>query len=392
MSEDVFEGRFPAGYGGIVEGADGKLFHVAAYGSTLAAFVSDDGGRSWAEPAPLQGPQGPVEAGKSVGLTRLASGALAIHYCTAAASSGGYDGLFYRWSGDEGATWSERVQVNLPGATAWPHYDVMIQSRSGRLVLPVRWCHSHRAKQLDKHSHTWFPEMDVTFVYFSDDEGRTWSRSDDDLVVWFKDGYGNMAPCDEPTVAQMSDGNLILFMRTTLGRVAQSISEDDGETWSLVELNSLCNSYSPVRIRSIPKTGDLHCVWNNVTIDENRRGFRRSRLTSAVSRDNAASWEGFRNLECCSAIENVARVVDREEPQYSKSAENFEGYPTGYVVYRYADAFYAGDRVIFMYSYEQKVLSEGAQTGESDEAAPRPDRYAKLVNAPIDWLYDAGQA
>ena len=387
MPENIYEGRFPAGYGGLVETADGKLLHVASYAGVLSTFTSEDGGRSWSEPLPLQGPEGPFEGRHSIGTTRLASGALGIHYVTDPASSGGYHALLYRWSADEGATWSESVHVNLPGATAWPLYDALVQTRSGRLVLPVRWCHSHRAQQLERHSHTWLPEMDVTFVYFSDDEGRTWSRSDDDLVVWVNEGYGNMAPCDEPTVAQMSNGNLILFMRTTLGRIAQSISEDDGETWSLVELNSLCNSYSPARIRSVPQTADLHCVWNNVTIDENRRGFRRSRLTSAVSRDNAATWECFRNLECCSALENVPRVEDPEEPKYSKSAERFEGFPPGYVVYRYPDMFHVKDRVIFMYSYEQKVVSEAGHTGESDEVSGKPDRYVKLVSAPKDWLY-----
>lgn len=391
--EDVLEGRFAGGYGGVLEIEGGKLLHITG---GLRGFTSEDGGRSWSEPFELEGPEGAIEGHSSVGLTRLSSGALALHYSNDIVRSEGYRKLAYRWSVDEGASWSEEVCINPHGAIAWPHYDALIQSRSGRLILPVRQCFAHRAKETlalgafqDEsggiYGHTLIPEMVITFIYFSDDEGRTWSQSEDELMLWVNQGYGNVALCSEPTVAQMSDGNLILFMRTTLGRIAQSVSEDDGETWSLVQLNSLCNSCSPPRIRQIPQTGDLHCVWNNVTIEENRRGFRRSRLSSAVSRDNAQTWECFRNLECCSALENIAEIKDPEEPKHSKQGEKFEGFPPGYVIYRYPNVFYTKDRVLFMYSYEQVSAAEGRVVGESD--VNKPDNYCKLLDVPIDWVY-----
>ena len=390
-SNSVFEGQFPIGYGGIVQLEHNKLF-FATLG--VRGSISEDGGRNWSEPFPLRGPEGPFE-GKPVGLIRLASGALAMHYCTDR-YLGGYHGLWYRWSVDEGATWSEAVRINQPGATAWPLSDAMVQIRSGRLLLPVFWCFGHRAKECLKlgasqyangqiYGHSWIPEMSITCVYLSDDEGKTWFRSDDELMLWVNEGYGNMASCDEPTVAQMSNGNLILFMRTTQGRIVQSISEDDGETWSLAALNSLCNSDSPPRIRRIPSTGDLHCVWNNVTIEENRRGFRRSRLTSAVSRDNARTWQCFRNLECYSALEDIAEIHDPEEPQFVKQGEASEGLPRG-LMYRYPNMFYIEDRVIFMYSYEHKIVAEGLTSGESDMS--KPGVYIKLLSTPIDWVYN----
>ncbi len=49
--------------------------------------------------------------------------------------------------------------------------------------------------------------------------------------------------------------------------------------------------------------------------------------------------------------------------------------------------FYVGDRVIFMYSNEGKLSVEGVMAGESDNATGAPDRYCKLVNVPLDWVY-----
>ena len=81
--------------------------------------------------------------------------------------------------------------------------------------------------------------MDITFVYYSDDEGRTWHRSQDELMGWFNDGYDGVTPVDEPVAAELRDGRLLLFARSTVGRIVKSSSRDGGETWSTVEPTDL---------------------------------------------------------------------------------------------------------------------------------------------------------
>ncbi len=107
--------------------------------------------------------------------------------------------------------------------------------------------------------------MDTTFVYFSDDEGKTWKASKTEVVIWHKDGLGGMWPCDEPgrlrPLAQLKD-KLLMFMRTTLGRIYATTSKDGGENWQMPQPTDLAMSYSPCRLRRIPTSGDLLCVWN----------------------------------------------------------------------------------------------------------------------------------
>ena len=123
-----------------------------------------------------------------------------------------------------------------------------------------------------------------------DDEGETWAQCDGKIYIWRQDGFGGMFPCDEPSIAPAGDGRLLMFMRTTLGVLYQSWSEDEGETWSMPEPTQLSSSYSPARLRAVPGTGDLVCVWNQVSAREIEAGGRRCRLSSAVSRDGGATW------------------------------------------------------------------------------------------------------
>lgn len=46
--------------------------------------------------------------------------------------------LAFSTSSDEGATWSDLVQMNRYHTHGTPHVDTLIQTRTGRLILPVR--------------------------------------------------------------------------------------------------------------------------------------------------------------------------------------------------------------------------------------------------------------
>ena len=41
-------------------------------------------------------------------------------------------------SADEGKTWSKAVRMNRYNTNGSPHVDTLIQTRKGRLILPVR--------------------------------------------------------------------------------------------------------------------------------------------------------------------------------------------------------------------------------------------------------------
>jgi len=117
---------------------------------------------------------------------------------------------------------------------------------------------------------------------------------------------------DEPTIAETKDGKVLFFARSTVGRIVQSWSDDGGVHWTPVLPTNLANSYSPARLVRIPKTGDLLCVWNHMSGEEIRRGYRRGRLTAAISKDGGHAWENFKTLELSEGLDDVARV----EPEY----------------------------------------------------------------------------
>ena len=228
-----FETTVGGGHGSLVELTTGELLLMD---TRLRLSRSVDGGRTWSDFAPAVDEQGAALLGgpNSTGLLRLQSGALAITYGRTKTMAGPHDdfGLFIRLSRDEGQTWLPEVRINLPGVYAPSYHNAMIQLSSGRLVFPVRWIlagsHADRGARthawgrlggqrfpVEGHAHR--PEMDITFVYYSDDEGQTWQRSRDELMGWFNDGYDGVTPVDEPVAAELRDGRVLLFGRSTVG-------------------------------------------------------------------------------------------------------------------------------------------------------------------------------
>ena len=400
MSDQAFDvDTVPFGLArfGFLELTGGRFLALAP---GMKGSVSEDRGRTWGEPSPLVTRDGAALIGRGTcGILRLASGRLAIQYMRAELSSipsvvAEENGIYFATSADEGQTWSEECRVNLPGASGWPYYDVMIQTKSGRLVLPVRAVYAGRRSEMKAGTawgtvkghkvnvagHAHYPELDIAYVYYSDDEGQTWRQSENHVLGWPDDGTRGTYATDEPTVAQASDGRLLMFARSTLGRVIEAWSDDDGTSWSRGLPNALCNSYSPVRLRAIPPSGDLHCVWNQVIPDEIRRGFRRSRLTSAISKDNGATWQHFKMLDCAEPLDKTPRQEPDPSIEFVVADRDCGDMPEDYCVYRYPNVAYVGDTVYIGYSREAFKYS----------GAPA---YQFILRAmPIEALYDDSQS
>lgn len=388
---------------GFVKRSDGAFLAVNRNERyELEGAISRDGGRSWGEQYPIVTASGkPTERARGTSIIRLHSGRIALHYGQfegdVEKKPGGqanHDNEYIELcctSDDEGKTWSEPCALNHPAARGSPMYDVMLQTSSGRLILPVRACYAGRLSEKEASriqgtaaghpvgtgSEGQYPQMDIAYVYYSDDEGRTWRRSANHVLVWPENGKLGVYPLDEPTVAQATDGRLVMIGRSTLGRVVESWSDDDGVTWTRALPNALCNSYSPARVRAIPSTGDLHCVWNQVTRDEIRRGFRRSRLTSAISKDCGKTWEHFTTLDVADPLDKSPYQAPGPEIGYVGSEEGYVGeLPANYCIYRYADMRYEDDMAYIIYRRNGFSRPGGARA-----------RFV-LRAMPIEWLYD----
>ena len=183
---------------------DGRLMML----STGKARYSGDKGLTWTTEQSLSVPV--------TFATRLNSGKL---------GGPGPDDLFYV-SDNDGQTWEARGKMllgKLIGPVrvgseadlsqayipAWPYSTgagaLLIQTRSGRILMPTRFTSGSGSGgynagswgvldgelvAIEGHSHS--PEPDITYVFYSDDEGRTWKRTDG-LMVWHKEATGALA-------------------------------------------------------------------------------------------------------------------------------------------------------------------------------------------------------
>ncbi len=357
---------------------------------------SADGGRTWTAPQPF----GKGAAG--AGIMRLASGALAL------VSQVGYaDGRVWL-SRDEGKTWQPAGAIKVPGGPVFELGDTMIQLRGGRLLScwdfnmagdhpelayqAVTAFGAWKGKRYGVEGHGHLPEFFASGFSWSDDEGKTWTygtsatdpKMPNMLMGWFDqqgepNGTNGITPCGEASVAETRDGRVLYFGRSTVGRIVGSRSQDGGQHWSALRPTALAASNSPPRLRRIPKTGDMLCVWNQVSEDEIRRGFRRGRLSAAISRDNGATWENFKTIEVSDGLEDVARVKSGTEVRDVRARQDVGKLPDGYAFFHYANVNFAGDRVYLMYS------RGGPELGNAEQLLDRQQQVLRIY--PLEWFY-----
>jgi len=394
LPEGVTEIRDITNSGGIVALTDGSI--MLARGDLCR--TSTDGGQTWSEPQQLNCPI-PV-----AGMIRLQSGALAVY--------GIRDGgSFFASSTDDGVNWSEPTQIS-DRTDLRPMFHSMIQLESGRLLLtgyivgPYSWEYvdgtmvsvhpdlqyedvmaygQWRGEKIALEGHGHGPEMGVTVIYRSDDDGKTWTKHRGALMGWFDfqgipNGYCGQTACFEPTIAQAKDGHVLVIARSTVGRLVQSFSTDEGEHWTAVVPSDLPSSESPGIMAGLPETGDLLIVWNQVSREEIRRGYRRGRLSSAISRDGGHSWGNFKTLELSEGLEEIDRVQPEYPIQMVRARDWCGPLPDGWAYFHYANLDVVGDSAMLRY------LRGGPLLGVAEQNLHKQESVMRIY--PVDWFYE----
>ena len=137
----------------------------------------------------------------------------------------------------------------------------------------------------------------------------------------------------------------------------------------------MASSYSPPRLRQIPSTGDLLCVWNQVSRDEIKRGYRRGRLSAAISRDSGASWERFKTIEVSEGMEDVERVAPQEPITPVVGLPDVGMLPEGFATFDYPNVWFTGDKVYLTYHRSWVEVDEDA--GEAVTLGERKGKARK---------------
>lgn len=253
-------------------------------GAQIAGIESSDAGQTWSRPVVVVANEGRMNT-MSASLLRMQDDDLGLVFARKHALD---DLKFYLLrSRDEGKYWRDLVCI-----TPQPGYNsglnaCVIRLRSGRLLFP-----SHHASEKRSGRETF-----VSCTHYSDDDGRTWNVSNSRVTAPRR---GAM----EPTVIQLTDGRLLMTIRTQLGVIYQAFSKDEGATWSKGEPmryrpgGDVIQSPEAHRaIARIPTTGDLLLVWNNNYEPKHLHFGRRTALSTAISKDDGRTWRGVKNLE-----------------------------------------------------------------------------------------------
>ncbi len=407
---------------------DGRLLHS----SCGIANYSEDGGLTWSKQYELKDADGKA---------MLSSAAVRLSGRNAVGVVGGTDqahgqrdrGMgkgvgFYR-SEDGGQTWSKPSVVlpSHPMMSVNCLHDTAVRTSSGRIIVTgyittrqkpgtvgdPMWPHSGKLiknQYVPTGAHDYDPGFWGCWVSYSDDDGRTWQQPDGGFIFILLDWNTLYASAAEPTMTQVAPGHLLMVIRTGLGRLFQARSQDNGETWTRAQPTQLAACNSPAQVRTLPN-GHLLCVWNQAGTEEIHRGYTRSRLSSAISRNGGYIWEFFQNIE---SIHDTARVVPgpieptRPQEIYLGEADNItclHDHPTTELPldsidhaesqqrFHYPSVFVLEDRVIVTYQYfgeyeedPVKAQLKSAGTGMIDpETGLGCFQIRKIL--PLKWFY-----
>lgn len=253
----------------------------------LVQVHSDDQGLTWSQPVVVVENTGGRNV-MSVSLLRLASGKIALFYLVKNSWTDCRPHL--RVSVDEGTTWSPpRRVLDAPGYFVLNN-DRVIQTRTGRLLMPLAF---HRSRGSDPDSSKSFDARAITLWLYSDDEGTTWQEAGN----WWAAPMPSRSGLQEPGVVELPNGNLFSWSRTDQGSQLGFTSTDAGKTWSAPAPTELKSPVSPASIKCFPDSQDLLAIYNDHSGRFRFPKGKRTPLVAAISNDNGKTWPRTRIIE-----------------------------------------------------------------------------------------------
>lgn len=102
--------------------------------------------------------------------------------------------------------------------------------------------------------------------------------------------------CIQPSILRLSDGRLMVLMRTRDGRLAASYSSDNGDSWSEVTLTDLPSNQSGTDAVTLPD-GRHVLIYNDFSTLPGTKKGPRTPLRIAISDDDGETWHNAVTLE-----------------------------------------------------------------------------------------------
>ena len=246
--------------------------------SAIHIARSEDGGKSWGsheilEDTPKHANQLPVfffDPDNVLWLTYVTD--LGGNWCR----GGGY--MFFKKSTDGGKTWSEGTQMDIP---VHPHLHIVCKPvflNDGTMVFVA-------------DDETSGGGLGSSRAIISTDGGKSWiaQQTVEEKGVKLR----------EPTVVQLSDGSLLMYMRShpvTIWerKIWESRSTDGGKTWSKPKPTELPNNDSMIDVIRM-RNGNFLMAYNPT--DRLDWPYCRTPLTIAISKDDCTTWRDILTVE-----------------------------------------------------------------------------------------------
>lgn len=248
---------------GLYAFAEGRKYNCGDHGYVdLVMKSSTDNGVTWSALTTVRsqstGPKNTTTVGNPAPVYLASSSTILLPYCI------NNQHAYFLTSTDYGQTWSEPVALP-PIYTSWIATGPpgSLQLPSGRILIPF----DRQNSTVDYSSQ----------AYYSDDQGKTWSIADNDIL------HGNEAQIT--SVPWINSSTLIMGMRTTETFRGISFSYDSGTSWGPL----------------IPIINETDCEGSIVSLPHHSSGpiivissafstVSRINMTLHISRDNGRTF------------------------------------------------------------------------------------------------------
>jgi len=258
----------------------------------MLAFRSSDQGRTWQGPTIAFGP----EQNHHGFIPFIPKGSRRIYAFGTQPIPGKYDWqhgqaenapIGYRWSDDDGRTWSDVVLIRPTNDPDFRGMSVM------------RMCETERGTWLlGSHAADWSVKPLTTRQYLlrSEDQGQTWTVLPDKRPNgWFAEGFSRM---DEGRPIALGGDRVLALFRTPEGHLWAARSNDDGRTWTPPAPTPLVHPDAPPMLFHLADGKTLVAFHHNRHSQREYTGLQakmegmkdRAELWVSLSRDEGRTW------------------------------------------------------------------------------------------------------